>query len=628
VSDAVGEPAIEAAGDRRRRWAIGLTAIAVPAVWLSLDVVNRRGLLPLLDDRLLGIYVGGVLASLICWGLGMEAARHPRRAVRWTALGLLFFHAAFGIGGQAYYRAMTHGYVNRAAVLLATGVPAIIRGYTGAHAGAMAASFLVPAFIVAALAILREKRFGARTQRPGAVAAGAAAAMLCTMLVPLPERWYQCLPPDILWLNGSGGPLLLLVGLTKPPPTLPVGVHQEVVASAPAPADAPPVIVLLGESVRADEVCVSRAPDCTKSPRVDEAAPDRIGYPQARSVTSCTDVASSVLWTGLPATADAKSLAHAPLLWDYAKARGYRTAYISSQNLQFEALDFFLSTSRIDLLRESRGRDFNAGMDLGTPDELTTDEAVDFVQKPGGPAFVLVHYANTHAPYRQVPGYQPYPLEGVSDAQRQRNRYRNAIAFNDQVIGDLVAKLRKTEAGRRAIVISLSDHGEAWGLHGSYMHTWDLYGEQIDIPLWIDAPAGSLPDEAIARLRRDAPSRIATTPDVAATVLDLLGVLDDPALGAFTARLAGTSLLRDPPESRDVMLWNCPPTHPCALDSLGVLRWPRKLHYVGREARYGCYDLAADPRENSELPGASCADLRVLLDATFGSRLDLRVRPP
>ena len=51
-------------------------------------------------------------------------------------------------------------------------------------------------------------------------------------------------------------------------------------------------------------------------------------------------LASVALWTGLPITATPKDLAHAPLLWDYARARGYRTAYLSSQSLLFQHLEF------------------------------------------------------------------------------------------------------------------------------------------------------------------------------------------------------------------------------------------------------------------------------------------------
>src|SRR6185503_4276521 len=108
----------------------------------------------------------------------------------------------------------------------------------------------------------------------------------------------------------------------------------------------------------------------------------------------------------------------------------------------------------------------------------------------------------------------------------------------------------------RTIVISLSDHGEAWNEHGTYSHTFDLFAEQIDIPLWIDAPPGTLPDAAMARLRREAPTRPVSTLDVSAAVIDLLGGFDEPMFRERVATLGGVSLLRDLPAGHRTMLRN------------------------------------------------------------------------
>jgi hypothetical protein len=88
---------------------------------------------------------------------------------------------------------------------------------------------------------------------------------------------------------------------------------------------------------------------------------------------------------------------------------------------------------------------------------------------------------------------------------------RDAVLFSIQMwlIGDFIGRLRETERGKRAIVIYTADHGEAWGEHKVYAHTLDLYGEQINVPLWIDAPRelmtgyyGARPDRALARRAR------------------------------------------------------------------------------------------------------------------------------
>jgi hypothetical protein len=62
----------------------------------------------------------------------------------------------------------------------------------------------------------------------------------------------------------------------------------------------------------------------------------------------------------------------------------------------------------------------------------------------------------------------------------------------------------------------------------------------------------------------------------------------------------------------------------CPLEAHGVVRFPRKLHYIGREAHHECYDIDADPREQSPLPLERCADLRAESERLFGPSLDVR----
>jgi hypothetical protein len=587
-----------------------LSALSIPILCVGCDLAVRA---PLLPRAGVAMYAAGALLSLLVWGLGMEAARHPRLAVRAAAVAFLGFTAACGIGLQIVVRTFTHAYLGRRALLLALGIPDLAgSGYLTHAAPRILAACALPAAIAVAIAVGRARWLGRLRHRPSTKAGAAALAVGITLFAPFTVRGVQCLPPDVLWLNGAGGPLLYAVGLEQKPRALPVGRHEALPDTAPAPPAAPPIVLILGESVRRDSICPARAPGCDLSPRVDEAAPDRIGYARAFSTASCTELASTALWTGLPVTAAPDALARAPLVWDWAASRGYRTAYLTSQNLLFQQSDRFLRGSRIALLREARDRVPSAHIDDGSPDEDTTAEALAFVEAEGAPPFVVVHHANTHAPYRQTPGFTPHPPSSP------RNRYLNSLAHNDALVGDLVARLRRGERGRRAIVIYTSDHGEAWGEHGSYFHSFDLYAEQIDVPLWVDAPPGVLPDALMDRLRRDAPGRPVALLDLTATVIDLVGGLDVPALRDRAAALGGVSLLRDAPGSREVLLWNCPPTRECAAEAFGVMAFPLKLHYVGHEHRYACHDLSADAGEVAGLPIERCAGLRAGLDRVFG----------
>lgn len=599
---------------RRRPALIALTALTVPLLCLTVDLAARAALFP--RDGLL-TYALGALLSLSVWGLTMEAARHPHRGVRLGAVIFLGLWAAVGIGLQVIVRTFTHAYLGRRALLLALGIPNLAESsYLTHNAPRILGACLVPTVLVVLFARVRARRLGPRRRRPWLIALGAAAAALGTIFAPLAAQGLQCLPPDVLLLNGTGGPLLYAMGLTDRPKALPVGAHEALPpAQGPSAApDAPSIVLVFGESVRRDAVCGSRDPACVKSPRVDVAAPDRIGFARAFATASCTELSSTALWTGLPVDAGNKALSRAPLVWDWARARGYRTAYVTSQNLLFQQSDLFLRGSRIDRLREARSRDLGAHIDDGSPDEANAEEALSFLAEGEGPALVVVHHANTHAPYRQVPGF------GAAPAASPRGRYDNSVAHEDALVADLVSRLRRTERGKRAIVIYTSDHGEAWGEHGSYYHSFDLYAEQVDVPLWIDAPAGSLPEGALARLRREAATRPVVPADITATIIDILGGLDVAAYRERVAALAGASLLREPPGTRDVIAWNCPPSRECATEAFGVLRFPLKLHWVGHEHRYVCSDLEADPGEQRPLPPERCAALRAVLDARFGPR--------
>ena len=107
-------------------------------------------------------------------------------------------------------------------------------------------------------------------------------------------------------------------------------------------------MVLFGESVRRDALCLTPSADCAKSPRLDAAAPNRIGFQKAFTTASCTELASVALFSGRGVTTPPEALAAAPLVWDYAKARGYHTAYLTSQNLLFQGSDRFLRGTAID----------------------------------------------------------------------------------------------------------------------------------------------------------------------------------------------------------------------------------------------------------------------------------------
>jgi HEAT repeat protein len=118
------------------------------------------------------------------------------------------------------------------------------------------------------------------------------------------------------------------------------------------------------------------------------------------------------------------------------------------------------------------------------------------------PAFVWLHIAEPHEPYQVRPGFDRGPTP--------EDRYDAEIWYADRHLEQLLKPIE----GRNAIIIVASDHGEAFGEHGAYYHTSDVYAEQAHIPLFMYVP-GATPRTI------DAPQGLI---DLAPTLLDLLGL--------------------------------------------------------------------------------------------------------
>ena len=97
---------------------IAISALPIPILVLGTDLCARGRHLPECGAP---TYAAGALLSALVWVLGLEAARHPQRAVRAAATAFLGFTAAFGLGLQAAVQHVTHAYLGRRALLLAAG---------------------------------------------------------------------------------------------------------------------------------------------------------------------------------------------------------------------------------------------------------------------------------------------------------------------------------------------------------------------------------------------------------------------------------------------------------------------------------------------------------------------------
>src|SRR5439155_10495775 len=94
--------------------------------------------------------------------------------------------------------------------------------------------------------------------------------------------------------------------------------------------------------------------------------------------------------------------------------------------------------------------------------------------------------------------------------------YDGEIAAADEIVGRLVASLKRRGFYDDALIVLLSDHGEGLGDHGEQEHGLFLYRETIRVPLII-----RLPRNQSAGRRIGVPVQHI---DLVPTILDWLGL--------------------------------------------------------------------------------------------------------
>lgn len=222
------------------------------------------------------------------------------------------------------------------------------------------------------------------------------------------------------------------------------------------------------------------------------------------------------------------------------------------------------------------------------------------------PWLLVAHLMDPHTPYQPPERFllgQPTPR---SELEARAQRYAGEVAYVAEVFRHLYAGLQTpSPSGRRTIIALTSDHGEAFGEHGTWMdpgplpstfdpyyarqtlHGQSLYEELLRVPLLLWAPglkAGTV----------DAPTRAV---DVLPTLLELAGLHADlPLEGRSLLPLAKGEVLPEAPRLGQSLLVG---TEKVSLSQGGwklILKpsWPAEIQEE-------LYDLRADPYEQVNL---------------------------
>ena len=607
------------------------------ALALVLDLLLRGRVLVGYAPQGKAIYGSSLLISAGFWVLPLWCAarlyalRNAERArVRHAArAGLALFFAAwvlplatFCFGGQVLYHRVVHAYMGRDTVRLGFALRGTVADWFNAWGSSLAlACMVISGFAISFGVFSIVKRAAALlTGRPPIIAVFSfSGAIFCFWIDMVDSRFLQASLPDDCFVHGvvhacrvaitGKGKTRRGLSLRTPAPLPPLE----------SKGARPNVLLIMTESVRADALCSDPQPAC-KARFLDEVASDRIALGKLTTPSSGTFSSCMMLWTGLAVTADVNAAHSAPVLWELAHAAGYRTSYVTSQNMLFENFGAFVQRAGIDTLVTATELGGLRQEQLGAPDERATEEMLRVVKATpsGAPWFGVLHLSNTHAPYRvdaDLHPFEPHSDNPVGDGTAFHNHYLNSVALQERTLAAFFRELRAMPSWEDTVVLLVSDHGEQFRERGGLYHLHSLYDEEIRIPGFIVGGSRALDETKRRAVESYAGHRMYLT-DVNATIVDLFG------LGA--ARLSLPFARRD---ARSFVA-------PFAFETFTLLStasavWDEdnvrngvmfgdRLLYGAPGQPWSCFDIAKDPGETNPLSASYCGHrMRAAADA-FG----------
>ena len=307
------------------------------------------------------------------------------------------------------------------------------------------------------------------------------------------------------------------------------------------PAESPPVLVYLVDTLRPDHLSVYGYPRAT-SPYLNVFAADAVVFENAYAPTSWTKPSTASLLTGLePAHHGVTRSAHvvAPesrMLAERLAEVGYQTAAFSANPWILPEWGFAQGFDHFQSLGPMPGADVMVDAVLA-----------QLAARTGAPFFYYVHAIDPHGPYRP-PAHRKVPwLRTGTVAANPRDlgpdtpralledtvsAYDAEIAFGDEHFGRLLRKLMEAGLYERALIVFTSDHGEQFVEHGLGGHGRTLFQEVVRVPLLVKFPGNRHGGRRVA----DTVSLIDVVPTVLAAVgqpiderldgIDLLAALD------------------------------------------------------------------------------------------------------
>lgn len=420
-------------------------------------------------------------------------------------------------------------------------------------------------------------------------------------------------------------PLLILAAFLASP-LLTVLAWTQTAASSSLAAEAPVrrIILLTVDTLRRDSLSLYNPDSTTQTPELDRLGEDSLIFENAFSSAPWTVPAFASLFTGL--TPDAHGIndnfpevpREMKLIAQSLQEKGYLTAAIGNQ-IQLRRMNRGFDHFKIGPEKSPFHPRTTFGRLLGrrwSPSQWTSQRISNLSRQwlnenRDEDFFLWVHWIEPHISYAPPseyvtdadlleewgPRFDGHLHSSVragrvirteSEKRWLRELYDAEVRYTDDVVGQVLDRLRALDLYDDSLIIFTSDHGEEFWDHGGWEHGHSVYDEVVAAPLLI-----KLPGESRSQRIRTPVSTSALTE----TLLDLSQAPRDPD-PLRTPSLAPLWTTPDqapaPPTVYIAGIEYFEPQEAVVFDHYKYIARPDS----GREE---LYDLTADPGENNSL---------------------------
>lgn len=305
----------------------------------------------------------------------------------------------------------------------------------------------------------------------------------------------------------------------------------------------PHVVMIVLESTRGDSIG-RRIAGRPVAPNMEAIARGGTLAPHAYSHVGFTAESLRSLFTGRLAPNDPRGS-----LFEAFQDNGYQTGVFSGQAEDFGDIAGSTGMRRADVfvdsqvLRDERAFGFASLSSLKVDGRILLREFDRHFGQPEAwrrPNFLYFNFQSAHFPYHfpdmeQVLPGSPIPRSEISAANREwvEDTYWNAVAYNDRLIGDLVARLRRLGVWESTLLVVTGDHGESLFDDGFLGHGHMINRQQTHIPFLVSRPLPIEQPVGLSDMRdiilRAAGAEIAAAEPGPRRVFQYIGSLDRPS---------------------------------------------------------------------------------------------------